>query len=176
MGCVLEVEGDAVRVSLNPALVEGSDSRREEEGEEGEEGEEEEEGEEGRRKRRKSAVNRQAMVSVGWEDMEVLTLSCPPQLQGGVSVVGTVELATPHYLLVTLRTLSGSLLAYAATDSVSCPSSHPQLSSCLSLSPVVPRASWKSSLPPTPTSRLGRRSLLWCTGVGERWSVRCIMS
>ena len=50
-----------------------------------------------------------------------------PQLQAGQSVVATVELMTPHYLLVALNTLSGSLLAYAATDSVSGGTTSPRL-------------------------------------------------
>lgn len=44
-GCVLEVEGEVVRLSLNPALVEGCQVRRE--------------GEEGRRRRRRRSSGNQ---------------------------------------------------------------------------------------------------------------------
>ena len=119
---VLEVEDDVVRVSLNPAVVEACRKRRE-----GEDGRKEV-SEEGRRKSSgdpETDVSR--MLPVGFQ-YETAFL---PQLQAGQSLVATVELMAPHYLLVALNTLSGAVLAYAATDSVSEGSTpQPSLSLC----------------------------------------------
>ena len=103
VGCVLWEDGGEVRVSLNPALLE-----RKEKGEE-----------ETKKKKKSSSGNQQAMVSTHHPLSLSHTLAGLPQLEAGESVVATVELASPHHLMVSVKTLSGTLLAFAATDSVS---------------------------------------------------------
>ena len=139
--CVLEREGEMVRVSLNPVLVEGCRG--------GQGGETE------WRKKRKSGA-KQAMVSGPLHSAmsEVCHYLLPSPLMSQLlptgPVVGTVERITPHYLLVAIATLAGTRLAYAVMDTVS--GSHRALgvASYPDLRPF--RVNWRSSLCLTSTS------------------------